>query len=144
MNHDNFYLLEYLDCWPHFYCYSHNVSTDMSFGILQVFHVEFGCLNTTSNWTLYSNHWDHQHHLTLSAPISLTLSRHPPYRPLLPVGPQGYIPYRHRAAVCRFELVVLPLYVHVKWSTRVHHLWALPYFSSSTVLILLIMSKYTW
>ena len=25
-----------------------------------------------------------------------------PYRPLLPAGPQGYIPYRHRAAVCMF------------------------------------------
>ena len=25
----------------------------------------------------------------------------PPYRPLLPAGLQGYIPYRHRTAVCR-------------------------------------------
>ena len=46
--------------------------------------------------------------------ISLTT---PPYRPLLPAGPQGYTPYRHRAAVCRFELVILPLHVHVKGST---------------------------
>ena len=46
----------------------------------------------------------------------------PPYRPLLPAGPQGYIPYRHRAAVCRFELIVLRLHVHVKGSTGVHHL----------------------
>ena len=45
----------------------------------------------------------------------------PPYRPLLPAGLQGYIPYRHRAAVCRFELVVLPLLVHVNVSTGVHH-----------------------
>ena len=37
----------------------------------------------------------------------------PPYSPLLPVGLQGYILYRHRAAVCRFELVVLPLLFHV-------------------------------
>ena len=36
----------------------------------------------------------------------------PPYRPLLPAGPQGYTLYRHRAAVCRFELVILPLLVH--------------------------------
>ena len=43
----------------------------------------------------------------------------PPYRPLLPAGPQGYIPYRHRDAECRFELVVLPLHVHVKGSTGV-------------------------
>ena len=38
----------------------------------------------------------------------------PPYHPLLSANPQGYIPYRHRAAVCKFELDVLPLLVHVK------------------------------
>ena len=48
----------------------------------------------------------------------------PPYRPLLSADPQGYIPYRHRAAVCRFELDILPLLVPVKGSTGVHHLWA--------------------
>ena len=51
----------------------------------------------------------------------------PPYRPLLPAGPQGYIPY----AVCRFELVILPLLVHMKGFTGVHHLWARPNFFSS-------------
>ena len=55
----------------------------------------------------------------------------PPYRALLPAGLQGYIPYRHRAVVCRFWLVVLLLLVHVKGSIGVHHLWAHPYFSSS-------------
>ena len=55
----------------------------------------------------------------------------PPYRPLLPVGLQEYIPYLHRAAVCRFELVVLPLLSHVKGSTEVLHLWARPYLFSS-------------
>ena len=30
----------------------------------------------------------------------------PPYRLLLSADPQGYIPYVHRAAVCRFELYV--------------------------------------
>ena len=49
----------------------------------------------------------------------------PPYRPLLSAGP------RHWAAVFRFELVVLPLFVHVKRSTGVHHLWSHPYFSTS-------------
>ena len=49
----------------------------------------------------------------------------PPYHSLLPVGLQGYILYQHRAAVCRFELVVLPLVVHVNGSTGVHHLWTL-------------------
>ena len=37
-------------------------------------------------------------------------------RPLLLVGLQGYIPYRHWAVVCRFYLVVLPLLSHVKRS----------------------------
>ena len=46
---------------------------------------------------------------------------------------QGYIPYRHRAAVCWFALVVLPLLGHVKGSTGVYHLWARPYFSSSVL-----------
>ena len=58
----------------------------------------------------------------------------PPDRPLLPADPQGYIPYQHRAAVCKFELVVLPLHVHVKRFTGVHHFWARPYFSSSVSL----------
>ena len=53
------------------------------------------------------------------------------YRQSLPAGLQGYILYRHRAAVCRFELVVLPLLDHLKGSTGVHHLWVLPYFSGS-------------
>ena len=52
----------------------------------------------------------------------------PPYSLSLRAGLQGYIPYRQRAAVCRFELVVLPLLVHVKWSTGVH-----PYFPSSVL-----------
>ena len=55
----------------------------------------------------------------------------PRYRPLLPAGLQGYILYRHRAPVCRFELVVQPLLGHVLGSTGVHHLLARPYFSSS-------------
>ena len=45
----------------------------------------------------------------------------PPYRPLFTAGLQGYIPYRHRAAVCKFELT-LPLLVHVTGSTGVDHL----------------------
>ena len=57
----------------------------------------------------------------------------PPYRSSLPAGLQGYTPYLHRAAVCRFELVALPLFDHVKKSTGVHHLWARPYFSSSVL-----------
>ena len=62
----------------------------------------------------------------------------PPHRPLLPAGPQGNILYRHIAAVCRFELVVLPLLSHVKGSAEVHHLWACPYFSSSVLNVWLV------
>ena len=40
------------------------------------------------------------------------------YRQLLSLDPQGYIPYRYRAAVCRFELDGLPLLVLVKVSTE--------------------------
>ena len=54
-----------------------------------------------------------------------------PYRSSLLAGPQGYIPYPHRADVSRFELVTLLLLGHVKGSIGVHHLWARPYFSSS-------------
>ena len=52
------------------------------------------------------------------------------YRPLLLAGLQGYIPNRHRAAVCRFKLVVQLLLVHVKGSTGVHPLWVRAYFST--------------
>ena len=55
----------------------------------------------------------------------------PPYRPLFSADLQDYIPYRHRAAVCRFELGVLSLLVHVKRSTGVHHSRARPYLSRS-------------
>ena len=48
----------------------------------------------------------------------------PPYRPLLPAGLQSHIPYQHRATVCRFELVVPLLFVHVKGSTGVYRLWS--------------------
>ena len=36
-----------------------------------------------------------------------------PNRSLLLVGPQGYLPFPHIAAVCRFELVVLLLLGHM-------------------------------
>ena len=53
------------------------------------------------------------------SPIIIIMSRHQhgypwtslatlPYRPSLPEGHQGYIPYLHRASVCRFELVAQP------------------------------------
>ena len=42
------YYLEYSDYY-YLYCYTHNVSVDMSFGLLQVFHVELGSQHRTSN-----------------------------------------------------------------------------------------------
>ena len=74
----------------------------------------------------------------ISTDIPDPLSLPPPYRPLLLAGPQGYSPYRHWAAVCRFQLVVLPSHVYVKGSTGLHHLWARPYFSSSFLLAWLV------
>ena len=67
----------------------------------------------------------HQHGYPWSSLTTL------PYRSSHLAGLQGYTPYLHRAAVCRFELVALPLLIHVRESTGVHHLWARPYFSSS-------------
>ena len=61
---------------------------------------------------------------------SLTTS---PYRSSLLAGPQGYIPYPHRAAVCRFELVVLLLLGHMRGSIGDRHLWARTCFSSSVL-----------
>ena len=57
----------------------------------------------------------------------------PPYRSSLLAGPQGYIPYPHRAAVCSFELVVLLLLSHMRGSIGEHPLWARPCFSSSVL-----------
>ena len=57
----------------------------------------------------------------------------PPYRSLLLTGPQGYTPYPHRAAVCRFELVALRLLGHANGSRGEHHLWPCPCFSSSVL-----------
>ena len=45
-----------------------------------------------------------------------------PYRSSPLAGLQGYIPYPHRIAVCRFELVVLLLLGHMRGSTGIHHL----------------------
>ena len=44
------YYLEYSDYWLHLYGYNHNFSADMSFGLLQVFHVEL--MSITQNLEL--------------------------------------------------------------------------------------------
>ena len=56
MKLDNYHFLKYLCYWPHLYCYNHNISADMFFGLLQVFHVKLGSPHRISNWTLYLNH----------------------------------------------------------------------------------------
>ena len=50
---------------------------------------------------------------------SLTTS---PYHSFPPAGLQGYILCPHIVAVCKFELVVLPLHGHMWGSIGVHHL----------------------
>ena len=68
-----------------------------------------------------------------------------PYRSSLSAGPQGYIPYPHRTAAYRFELVNLLSLGHVKGSTGVHHLCARSYFSSSPAcLVRLIWIVFWW
>ena len=52
---EHFYHLGFLENCLHLYCYFHNVSVDMSSGLLQVF-VELGNLHGTSNYILY---WIH-------------------------------------------------------------------------------------
>ena len=50
-----FYYLEYSNDWPHLYCCNQNVSAEMSFGLLQMFHVKLEIPHIISNWTLYLN-----------------------------------------------------------------------------------------
>ena len=72
----------------------------------------------------------HYHHVEPSALISDPLS---PPLPSIHCFRQVFRATSRidRDAVCRFELIVLPLRVHVKESAGVHHLWSRPYFSSS-------------
>ena len=48
--------IEYIDCTSEeysVYCYLNNVSADMYFGLLQVFHVKLGSSHRISNWNLF-------------------------------------------------------------------------------------------
>ena len=69
------------------------------------------------------DHHHHHHHVTLSARISLILSRHP--LPIVHGFRQVFSATTRIGAellyVCMFELVVLPLHVNLKGSTAVHH-----------------------
>ena len=102
-------------------------------GVVDTFTIPFmGQIKLFShlNWaqTIRSNH-HHHHHVLPSTRISLTLSRHLS----LSFIASSYTPYPHRAAVCRFELIILLSLGHEKGSTGVHFLWARPYFFSSVL-----------
>ena len=75
---------------------------------------------------IYIDICHHHHRVVLPARISLTLSRTFSRLVLRATSRNPYI-----AAECMFELVVLPLLGHMWGSMGVHHLWALPCFSSS-------------
>ena len=51
----HYYYLEYLYYCPHLYCYNRNVSADMSFSLLWVFHIKLRRPHKISNLTLYLN-----------------------------------------------------------------------------------------
>ena len=51
-----------------------------------------------------------------------------PYHSTVLAGLQGYMPYPHRAAVCRFELVTLLLHGHMRRSIGEH--WRCPWCNS--------------
>ena len=56
-----------------------------------------------------------------------------PYHSSPPAGLQSYILCPHIVAVCKFELVVLLLHIHMWGSIGVHRLWARPCFFSSVL-----------
>ena len=84
--------------------------TELLFGLVWFYNISTIVVHLMPN-PLYTYIHHHHHHVAPSARISLTLFRHPP---LLPSGLQSYVPYQHRASVSRFELVFLPLFVHMK------------------------------
>ena len=57
MNTENFHHLFYSDNCLNLYCYIHIVSTNISFGLFQVFHVELGSIDDTLNRSLKSTGW---------------------------------------------------------------------------------------
>ena len=66
------------------------------------------------------------------------------YCPSLPAGIQIYILYQQRAVAYRFQLVVLPLHVHVNGSTVVRRLWVLPHFSSVPHVWFVLIGYFSW
>ena len=85
-----------------------------------------------------ASHHHHHHHVVPPAQISLTFSRHSSVSFIA----SGYIPYPHRAAICRFELVVLLLFGHMTGTIGEHHLWARPCFSSNVLHVWFIFDSF--
>ena len=76
----------------------------------------------------------YHHHVVSPARISLTLSGHFSLS-FIAFGRSSRVTSRnpHIAAVCMFELVVLLLLGHLRWSIGVHHWWVRPCFSNSVL-----------
>ena len=77
-------------------------------------------------WAIFAHthtHHHHHHHVVQPARITLTFPCHPSLSLIVP-GRSS----RHRAVVYSFQLVFLPLLVHVMASTGVCRLWVRPYF----------------
>ena len=55
MKLDHFHLLVYLDDCPHLYRYVHNVSVDVSFGLVRVFYADFWSLHGISKFIFVLN-----------------------------------------------------------------------------------------
>ena len=64
----------------------------------------------------------HHHYVMPLAWISCSSLATPSYRSSLLAVPQGYIPYPHRDAVCRFELVILLWFSCMRGSIGEHHM----------------------
>ena len=90
-------------------------------------------LSLSLSLSIYIYIYNHHHHVVLVARISLTLSRHFPYRSSPQAGLPDNIPYPHIVAECMFVLAVLLLPGNVCGSTRVHHFLVRPCFSSSVL-----------
>ena len=52
----HYYYLKHSDYWPYLYCYNHNISANMSFSLLQVFHIELRSPHRMSNMAKWIMH----------------------------------------------------------------------------------------
>ena len=79
----------------------------------------------------WERHHHHHHYLTSSVRIFLTLSHHP-FLSSIASGRSSGIHLVSTQSCCMYVRAGRPTFARpCKGSTRVHHLWARPYFSSS-------------